>query len=182
MILVLFGPSGCGKSTVGDLLLKDDKFSKLITDTTRLPRKGEIDKKDYNFRTKEEFLSDIKSGKYLEYAEYSENYYGSRIESFNNMLEQKKHIVIIMDINGVKRIKKEFPKDTISIFVSCSLDKLEERMKLRGDSKEKIQERIQNIHKTNEMDNIIYADYIIQNNSSIEVLKEQIEELKKSVV
>lgn len=178
-IYVLFGPSGCGKNTVASIMEQQFECEKLVTDTTRKPREGEINHIDYNFFTKEEFLRGIENDEYVEYTNYSGNFYGSRKKNYETLLNKGKNIVIIMDIKGVLKLKEIFPKETIAIFIKVHLNLLEDRMKERGDNLDSITKRLDNVKLTNELENEKFADIVLCNEGTIEDLKQQIKQIRE---
>lgn len=117
--IILQGPSASGKTVIAEYLINNypEKFEKIITDTTRAPREGEIDGISYNFRTEEEFLKIVAADGYAEYSEYAGKYYGSSKHAISDVMERGKCPIIILDSNGAKAIKKAFPKKSFSVFV-----------------------------------------------------------------
>ncbi len=144
--LVIFcGPSGSGKGTVGKELINDPKFNFhfSVSATTREKRENEIEGKNYYFLTKPKFEKWIMENKFLEWAEYVDNYYGTPIDSVNKMLEKGKNVFLEIEILGVKQAIQKMT-DAITIFLSPpSIKELEERLILRGtESKEEIEQRV----------------------------------------
>ncbi len=165
-LIVFSAPSGSGKTTLVHYLLKqrtDLSFS--ISATSRKPRENEIDGKDYFFLSKEDFISKINNGKFLEYEEvYDGIFYGTLIDEVEKNSENGKHVVFDIDVIGGINIKKLFPKRTLAIFVQPpSIEALEERLKSRGDdSPEEINNRVQKaikeIEYSSKFDEIILND------------------------
>src|SRR5690606_29978090 len=89
LLIVISGPSGVGKGTVREALFEMEGHDLVysISMTTRAPRKGEVNGREYYFVTKEEFLNCIEEGKMLEYAEFVNNYYGTPLETIQNQLD-----------------------------------------------------------------------------------------------
>lgn len=172
-LLVIVGPSGSGKSTLAEFL-KDFGYQQIISCTTRKPRPDEINGVHYYFKTKEEF-DKIKK---IEYTLYAGNYYGTTYDELQEQLN-KENCFCIMDINGALKMKKWFPQTKI-IFIYSNIDVLNQRMLKRGDSIEKINERISNILEEKELDNYIYADLVINNkdlNETYKIIKDYINKL-----
>ncbi|XP_032557968.1 guanylate kinase isoform X2 [Chiroxiphia lanceolata] len=106
--VVLSGPSGAGKSTLLKKLLKDYEniFGFSVSHTTRQPRPGEVNGKDYHFVTREEMQKEIDAGEFIEHAEFSGNMYGTSKGAVQAVQAQNQICVLDIDIQGVKTIKK----------------------------------------------------------------------------
>lgn len=143
-LFVLSGPSGCGKGTVCNMLLERNKNLKLsISATTREKRVGEVDGQTYFYLSKEQFENLIKNDELLEYNQgYSGNYYGTPKKYVFDQLEKGFDVLLEIEMNGAKNVKKKYP-ESIGIFLSPpSLDELLKRLRGRGrESEELIQER-----------------------------------------
>ena len=139
-------PSGSGKTTIVRHLLGLDlglDFS--ISATSRSPRGNEVDGKDYYFISPEQFERHIAANDFIEYEEvYTNNYYGTLKSEVERIWKQGKHVVFDIDVIGGLNIKKEFPEQTLAIFVQPpSIGEMERRLRDRKtDSEEKIQERV----------------------------------------
>ena len=133
-ILVLYtGSSGVGKGTIMQEILKRDKNVRLsVSNTTRTPRKGEIDGVHYNFVTKEQFKNLIDSDGYLEYAQYCDNYYGTPKKQVEDMLNQGYDVFLEIEVCGGLQVMEKCP-DVLSIFIlPPSMEVLEKRLRRRG--------------------------------------------------
>ncbi|XP_076368417.1 guanylate kinase-like isoform X2 [Tachypleus tridentatus] len=106
--LVICGPSGCGKSTLLKILMKEYKnyFGFTVSHTTRKPRPGEVDGKDYHFVTRHEMQQAIEKGEFIEYVEYSKNLYGTSKNAIKAVQEKGLVCVLDIEVEGVKKIKK----------------------------------------------------------------------------
>lgn len=164
LLIVISGPSGVGKGTVRNSLFKrsDHDMVYSISMTTRKPRNGEVDGRDYYFVSEEEFLERIEQGKFLEYAKFIDNYYGTPLDKLEEQLANGNEVVLEIEINGAMQVKKKRP-DAIFIFIAPpTLDDLNERLHKRGtESEEIIQERCQKAVKELAMANLY--DYIVVN-------------------
>ena len=146
-LIVFSAPSGSGKTTLVHYLLNertDLAFS--ISATSRKPRENEIDGKDYFFLSKEDFISKIDNGEFLEYEEvYDGTLYGTLIDEVERNLENGVNVIFDIDVIGGINIKELFPERTLAIFVKPpSIEALEERLKKRGDnSPEEIDKRVE---------------------------------------
>ncbi len=133
-VLILFsGPSGVGKDTILDVVLNKDKnLQKSVSLTTRGIRDNEIDGKDYYFITTPEFERMIDNGEVLEHARYGSNLYGTPKAPIDKWLEEGKTVILKIEVQGAKNIKKLYP-DSVGIFIlPPSMNELENRLRSRG--------------------------------------------------
>ena len=146
LLIVFSGPSGVGKGTVRQEILStpDHKFEYSVSMTTRAQRPGEVDGKDYFFRSREEFEELIRKGQMLEYAEYVGNYYGTPLTYVNETLDKGIDVFLEIEVQGALQVKKKVP-DAVFIFLTPpDLNELQERLVGRGtDSEEVIAQRIE---------------------------------------
>ena len=146
LLIVFSGPSGVGKGTVRQEIFStpDHKFEYSVSMTTRAQRPGEVDGKDYFFRSREEFEELIRNGQMLEYAEYVGNYYGTPLTSVNETLDKGIDVFLEIEVQGALQVKKKVP-DAVFIFLTPpDLNELQERLVGRGtDSEEVIAQRIE---------------------------------------
>jgi guanylate kinase len=163
LLFVLSAPAGTGKTTLVEML--EEEFfciEKNVTYTTREKRPGEIEGKSYYFISKEEFEKKIEGGAFLEYEKVFDHYYGIEEKKISDQLKQNKHVILVIDTQGVKTLlTKNIP--FISIFISPpSAEELERRLKKRKTETEKQrQKRLQWSYKELEM--IPFYDYHIIN-------------------
>lgn len=132
--LVLFGPSGCGKSTLKNRLLKDypDKFGFSVSHTTRTPRPGETDGKEYYFTSRDAMQQSIDRGEFIESAVYNQNLYGTSKRAVQDVLDAGKVCLLDIDMQGVISLKNT-DMDCYYIFVKTpSLKELKRRLRARG--------------------------------------------------
>lgn len=164
LLIVLSGPSGVGKATVRKALFNspDHKFTYSVSTTTRKPRTGEIDGQDYYFVSEEEFLQRIKDGRFLEYAKFVGNYYGTPMEQVQEMIEQGDEVVLEIEVEGAMQVKAKMP-DAVLIFIAPpTYGSLKTRLLGRGtESEEIIMERISKAHR--ELTLAAGYDYIVIN-------------------
>ena len=146
LLIVFSGPSGVGKGTVRQEIFStpDHKFEYSVSMTTRAQRPGEVDGKDYFFRSREEFEELIRNGQMLEYAEYVGNYYGTPLTYVNETLDKGIDVFLEIEVQGALQVKKKVP-DAVFIFLTPpDLNELQERLVGRGtDSEEGIAQRIE---------------------------------------
>lgn len=143
-LVVISAPSGTGKTTVIEhLLVLDPKLVRAITCTTRSPRVGEVDGRDYFFLSNVDFDAKIQSNEFLEWATVHGNRYGTLRKTCMDLLAQGKNIVLNIDVQGALNIKSIYPKAVLIFLSPPSLEVLEARLKGRGtDSPEVIARRI----------------------------------------
>jgi len=146
-ILVLSGPSGAGKSTIINAASSEiGEYYFSISTTTREPRVGEVDGKDYFFVTKESFEEDIKAGNFLEYAQVHGNYYGTSLKPVREALDAGKLVIFDIDVQGHRLVRAKMNDITTSAFITPpTLKELEKRLRDRcTDSEEVIIRRVEN--------------------------------------
>jgi guanylate kinase len=132
--------------------------------TTRQPREGEVDGREYFFVTRDEFEERIKEGKFLEYTEFVGNYYGTPLDKVNEALKDGKEMVLEIEVEGAKQVRKIMP-DAVFIFIAPpTIGDLEKRLNKRGtESKEIINERYQKAIR--EIGLAYQYDYIVVNDT-----------------
>jgi len=131
LLIVYSGPSGVGKGTILKEILpiKSLKLIFSISMTTRKPRPGEVDGKDYFFVSKVRFLKAIKNKELVEYAQYVGNYYGTPLEYIEKKRNEGYNIILDIETKGAKQIIKKYGKDVISIYIlPPSIDALKQRL------------------------------------------------------
>ena len=172
-ILVLSGPSGAGKSTIiqaASAEIGEYYFS--ISTTTRSPRVGEKDGKDYFFVTKENFEEDIKAGNFLEYAQVHGNYYGTSLKLVREALEEGKLVLFDIDVQGHRLVRAKMDDITTSAFITPpTLNELETRLRARcTDDESVIMQRIENAKE--EIRAVGEYDFTIINDTIADAAKE----------
>lgn len=144
--IILSSPSGAGKSTLaGRLMAWDTTLSFSVSATTRQPRRGEVDGREYYFRTKEAFLKMVENGEMLEHAEVFGNLYGSPIGPVEAALVEGRDVIFDIDWQGGQQVRNStLSDDFVSIFIlPPSISELEKRLRARGqDSDEVIADRM----------------------------------------
>lgn len=139
LLVVYSGFSGVGKGTVmKEMLKREETFRLSVSATTREPRPGEVDGREYYFITKEKFLKMIEKDEFLEYAQYADNYYGTPKKAVEDMLNEGYNVFLEIEVQGGLQIMEKCP-DCLSIFiVPPSLEVLEQRLRGRGTETEEV--------------------------------------------
>lgn len=162
-LFIVAAPSGAGKTTLVSLLLENDPQIRVsISHTTRAPRPGEENGREYHFIDVPAFLDKVQSGEFLEWAEVHGNYYGTSKKWIESEMSSGRDVLLEIDWQGAQQVRKSFPK-AIGIFVlPPSMDVLKTRLSGRGtDSAEVIARRIAAAH--DEMRHVDEFDYVIIN-------------------
>ena len=141
LLIVISGPSGCGKGTILAEILKDEKFFYSISATTRNPRPGEVDGVNYHFLTKEKFENLIETDGMLEYASYCDNYYGTPKKPVEDMLNEGKHVILEIEVQGAMKIMEKRPDAKFIFILPPSLKELRRRLNKRGTESEDVIEK-----------------------------------------
>jgi len=195
LLIIISAPSGTGKSTLCKRLTEDlPEACYSVSVTTRSPRRGEVDGKDYFFVSRKEFKEKVKKGKFAEWALVHGHYYGTPKDFLEKNLIKGKDVMLDVDVRGAMKLKKKYP-EAVSIFlVPPSFSELEMRLRKRGrNSEETIKKRL--INARWEIGQIESYDYLVVNDrlrdalrhlrnivaaekSRVTRLKEKIEKLK----
>lgn len=141
MLIVISGPSGCGKGTILAEILKDERFFFSISATTRDARPGEIDGVNYHFLTKGKFEELIENDGMLEYASYCDNYYGTPRKPVEDMLNEGKHVILEIEVQGAMKIKEKCPDAKFIFILPPSIKELRRRLNKRGTETEEVIEK-----------------------------------------
>ncbi|GKT02604.1 guanylate kinase [Furfurilactobacillus sp. WILCCON 0119] len=134
MLIVLSGPSGVGKGTVRKAMFEQGgtDFQYSISMTTRQPRDGEEDGKDYFFVSKAEFEDHIANGGMLEYAKYVDNYYGTPLGYVKDTLASGKDVFLEIEVNGAMQVREKMPDGVFIFLTPPDLMALKQRLIGRG--------------------------------------------------
>jgi guanylate kinase len=171
-VFVISGNSGSGKDTIMRAFLKERKdFVRLVTTTTREKRKEDIDGVTYNFISKKDFEELIKKDEIIEYNFHFGNYYGSRKEDVQKLLDAKKNILIQVEVKGAMTFKEKI-ENAILIFIKApSLEVLKERIiKRETINDEELNSRIKRAEEELSYEN--KYDYSVVNDDLEEAIKE----------
>ena len=139
LLIIYSGFSGVGKGTImKEMLKKEDNFRLSVSATTRKPRPGEVNGREYYFISKEEFEEMIKNDEFFEYAQYSDNYYGTPKKPVEEMLKKGLDVFLEIEVQGGLQMMDKRP-DALSIFiVPPSLEELESRLRGRNTETEEV--------------------------------------------
>jgi len=163
LLFVITAPSGAGKTSLIEALLKDDPHLRVsISYTTRAPRPGEANGRDYHFVDPATFESMLKRGEFLESAEVHGNRYGTSHRIVRELLAEGEDLVLEIDWQGAQQVRR-LHQDCIGIFIlPPSIGELERRMRARGqDSDAVISRRLENAAE--EISHSAEFDYVIIN-------------------
>lgn len=144
ILIVVSGFSGAGKGTLMKKLMETyDNYALSVSMTTRQPRQGETDGKEYFFVSEEAFLQKVSQEGLIEYAQYCGNYYGTPRDYVEKQLEAGKDVILEIEIQGALKVKERFP-DTLLLFVMPpTAGELERRLRGRGtETEENISKRL----------------------------------------
>lgn len=163
-VIVLVAPSGAGKTTLARRLLKNYPEIKFSTSaTTRVPRKGEIDGKDYYFLSEEEFDQKVKNDEFLEWEYYSGNRYGTLLSEVDKLVESGYFPLLDIEVKGALNVLEIYGSEAVSIFVEPpSMEVLRQRLRKRGsETADMLKKRLERAEL--EMAHARHFDYTIVN-------------------
>ena len=158
-LIVIAGFSGSGKGTVVSELVKKYDYSLSISATTRAPREGEVDGREYYFKTDEEFKSLIDYNGLIEWAQYVDNYYGTPRKFVEDEIKAGKNVILEIEVQGAMSIKAQYP-DALLIFISTKdVETLHGRLVNRGsETEDVIKKRMKRAaEESQSMDNYEYV-------------------------
>ena len=149
LLIVVSGPSGTGKGTVcSELLAQTPELAYSISATTRQPREGEVDGKNYYFMDKAQFEKMIEEGGFLEYANVYGNYYGTPLGKIEERLAAGEDILLEIDTQGALNVMKKCPDGLFIFLLPPSIGELERRIRGRGsETEESLARRMGNAKK-----------------------------------
>ena len=177
-LYIFSAPSGAGKTSLVKALLDSTRYIGVsVSHTTRAPRPGEVDGKDYHFIGRDEFQELVNEGAFLESAQVFDNYYGTSQRWVESELEAGRDVILEIDWQGAQQVRRLMP-DTVTVFiVPPSIQALEERLRGRGqDSDEIIARRMRDAR--NEVSHYGEYDYLIVNDN----FENTVEELRAIII
>ena len=149
-LIILSGPSGVGKGTVREEVFKKPELNLAysISMTTRKPRPGEIDGKDYYFVSEDVFRTKIAQNGFLEYAEFVGNFYGTPQDKVEELLISGKNEMLEIEVQGALQVMKKVPEALTIFLVPPSLNELEKRIRgRRTEAEDVVQARLSKAEK-----------------------------------
>lgn len=175
-LFVISGSSGVGKGTViKEFLKKHPDFKLSVSCTTRGMREGEINGVNYFFLTREEFENSVKKNEFIEWAEFSGNFYGTKKSFIEDCLKSGDKMLLEIDTKGALNVKKLMPEANLIFILPPSLEELEARLRGRHtETEEAIQKRLASIKL--EIENSKHFDYKVINDT-VESAVKKLEEI-----
>ncbi len=179
ILIVVSGFSGAGKGTImRELLKRYEQYALSVSATTRAPREGEEEGKDYFFKTREAFERMIADDELVEYACYVNHYYGTPRAYVEEMLSRGRDVILEIEIQGARKIRKQFPEAVLLFVTTRDAQVLKERLTKRGtESPEVIGQRLK--RAAQESEGIEEYDYLVVNDE-LEVCVEEIHAIIES--
>lgn len=166
ILMIVSGPSGAGKDTVCQKLVENHPNAWIsVSCTSREPRKGEVEGESYFFLTREEFEKKIADGELLEYAEYTGNYYGTPRDKVNELLEQGRDVILVIEVQGAQKVKELVPDALFVFILPPNMKELKRRLTNRGtDSADKILKRFKRAYQ--EINELSKYNYVVINDDA----------------
>lgn len=164
-LVVVSGFSGAGKGTVmKSLISKYDSYALSVSATTRAPREGEENGREYFFKSREEFEEMIAADSLIEYAQYVNNYYGTPKEYVLSNIRAGKDVLLEIEIQGALKIKEKFPEAMLVFIMPPSAEELKRRLVGRGtEDMETVNARLKRAGE--EAQDIERYDYVVVNDT-----------------
>lgn len=177
LLIVISGFSGVGKGTVVKELVKKYGYSLSVSATTRAPRPGEVDGREYYFKSVADFRNLIDYNGFIEWAQYVENYYGTPRKFVEDEMSQGHDVILEIEVQGAMNIREQYP-DSVLIFVSApSAESLRDRLAGRGTESEEVIDKRMN-RAAEESEAMKEYDYIVVN----DVLEDCVETVNSIIV
>ena len=171
-LFIIAAPSGGGKTSLVNALLKDDPRLVLsVSHTTRAARPGEVDGQHYHFVSEADYQQMVKHGDFMEHARVFDHYYGTNRHSVATQLKQGQDVILEIDWQGARQVRKVFPECFSIFIIPPSLEDLRKRLTGRGqDSAEVIQRRMRDAQA--EISHWAEFDYLVVNDKFDVALEE----------
>jgi guanylate kinase len=165
LLVVVSGPSGAGKGTVCQQLLSQrDNVRYSVSATTRKPREGEIDGKNYFFVSESKFLGMLENDALIEWDKYCDNYYGTPKDYVESCLVDGLDIILEITVEGALEIKQKYPDCVLIFILPPSFEELRRRIESRATERSDIIEK-RLLQASNELKHVSKYDYLILNDS-----------------
>ena len=171
-MLMVVAPSGAGKSSlVNALLQKDPDIGLSVSFTTRAPRPGEVNGREYNFLSEQEFLKRKDAGDFLEWANVHGNYYGTSKSWIESQMKNGKDVILEIDWQGARQVQQLIPQAIWIFILPPSIQTLEDRLRKRAqDDEATIQKRV--VAAKDELAHVAEANYLIVNDNFEQALSD----------
>lgn len=171
LLIVISGFSGVGKGTVVKRLVQDYGYSLSISATTRAPREGEVDGREYYFKSKEDFMNLIDYNGFIEWAVYVENYYGTPRAFVERELEAGHNVILEIEVQGALNIKRQYPNAVLIFLTAPSAGELRQRLIGRGTEDASVVEKRMKraVEESEDMDQY---EYIVVNDDLDQCVKD----------
>lgn len=181
LLVIISGFSGAGKGTIVNNLMQTGKYRLSISATTRQPREGEQDGREYFFITREEFQQGIMDNRFLEWAEFSGNFYGTPREYVMEQIKNGLDVILEIEPQGALQVKRKFPEAGLIFLTAPSMKILRERLTGRGtETEEQVARRLsqarREIEKMHEYDYIVVNEDIAECTDKVEQIIEVMHE------
>jgi guanylate kinase len=178
LIYVVSGPSGVGKSSIiQSVRQKIGGLGYSISHTSRSPRGREVDGVDYHFVSREAFQGMIDRGEFVEWAKVYDDYYGTSLRALEGPLEKGQDVIMDVDVQGAKNIKKAFKERVLIFILPPSMEVLRKRLRRRGtDDETAVKRRVEKAAR--EIRNCSWYDYLVFNDR----LEEAVEETRSIIL
>ena len=162
-LIIISGTSCAGKGTViQELLKRNENLTLSISYTSRKMRPGETEGIEYKFVSLNEFERKIENEEFLEYVNYSANYYGTGKKEIKELLDQGKDVILEIEVRGAQKVKEIFPETILIFIMAPSMEEVKRRIKARGkENNEQIIKRFQTAY--NEINEIPKYNYVVVN-------------------
>ena len=176
-LFVITGPSGVGKSTIIEAIMQRvDNLAYSVSHTTRRPREGEVDGRDYYFVDEKTFRKMIKNGEFIEWAKVYSDFYGTSYSGVTQRLKDGMDVMLDLDVQGAMNIRQHFKNSTLIFVLVPSLEELKRRLIRRGTEEVVIKERLS--QALNEIRMAKQYDYIVMN----DILETAIKEMESIII
>lgn len=171
-MLMVVAPSGAGKSSlVNALLQKDPDIGLSVSFTTRAPRPGEVNGREYNFLSEQEFLKRKDAGDFLEWANVHGNYYGTSKSWIESQMKNGKDVILEIDWQGARQVQQLIPQAIWIFILPPSIQTLEDRLRKRAqDDEATIQKRV--AAAKDELAHVAEANYLVVNDNFEQALSD----------
>lgn len=162
LLIVISGPAGSGKGTVNARLLESEDFVYSVSATTRAPRPGEVDGKNYYFISREDFEGRIAAGEMLEYTCYCNNYYGTPLKEALEVIRSGRNLILEIEVEGAMNVKRLYPDAVLIMLLPPNFATQEWRLRHRGtETEDVIRARLERTRE--EIQLLPNYDYVVYN-------------------